>query len=115
MPDTVWRGRGRPNPKQPGIECIGAGCMVVTLEQPGAFPMLDGDVSRASWCLWCGGGVSNEYLGEDEDREPTPEEIDAAAEIAQNACAWPIGDRFYCEEPAVTEDHRCWKHTGEER
>lgn len=48
----------------PGMDCISRGHMLVSHTQEGAFPTSDGGVPTATWCLWCGGGVSNEYAEE---------------------------------------------------
>jgi hypothetical protein len=46
----------------PGLDCLGDGHILVSNEQPGAWFTEDGSVPWASWCLYCGGGVSNEDL-----------------------------------------------------
>lgn len=46
----------------PGLDCLVDGHISVQNEQPGAFPTENGQVPFASWCLYCGGGVSNEAL-----------------------------------------------------
>ena len=49
----------------PGLDCLTEGHIWVTNTEPGAFPTEGDAVPEASWCLWCGGGVSNELLPED--------------------------------------------------
>jgi hypothetical protein len=46
----------------PGLDCLTRGHLLVQMTQPGAFPAMDGALPWASWCLWCGSGVSNEDL-----------------------------------------------------
>lgn len=65
MPDQLFGS----NPETPGLDCIVRGHLLsVTLTQPGAFPTYPGSgEATATWCLWCGGGVSNELLPDDDD------------------------------------------------
>jgi len=49
----------------PGFDCISRGHILVTHEQEGAFPTDDGVLPKAHWCLWCGGGVSNEKIDDE--------------------------------------------------
>jgi hypothetical protein len=44
----------------PSLDCLAHNHMWVENVEPGAFPTSDGEPPRASWCLWCDGGVSNE-------------------------------------------------------
>jgi len=46
----------------PGLDCVSDGHIWVDNIEVGAFPTANGEVPHASWCLWCGGGVSNELL-----------------------------------------------------
>lgn len=46
----------------PGMDCLTRGHLHVENTEPGAFPTSDGEPAWAQWCLWCGGGVSNEQL-----------------------------------------------------
>lgn len=55
-PEQLW------SETMPGLDCLVRRHLLVTLEQEGAFPTANGEVPRATWCLWCGGGVSNEEL-----------------------------------------------------
>lgn len=56
-PAQLWSDR------MPGLDCLARrGHILVQHEQEGAFPTANGEVPSASWCLWCGGGVSNEEL-----------------------------------------------------
>lgn len=50
------------HPTVPGMDCLSRGHMTVEHTEPGAFPTSDGEPAWASWCLWCGAGVSNEQL-----------------------------------------------------
>lgn len=49
----------------PGLDCISRGHVLVEHTEPGAWPTEGGRTPWASWCLWCGGGVSNEALPEE--------------------------------------------------
>lgn len=40
----------------PALDCLAHNHFWIENIEPGAF----GKPLRASWCLWCGGGVSNE-------------------------------------------------------
>jgi hypothetical protein len=53
------------SPTQPGLDCISRGHLWVEHRQPGVWPTENGATPYASWCLWCGGGMSNELLPED--------------------------------------------------
>lgn len=46
----------------PGLDCLVREHIRVSHEQEGAFRTANGETPRATWCLWCGGGVSNEEL-----------------------------------------------------
>lgn len=47
----------------PGLDCLIRGHLLVTDTQPGAFETdPDSGEPTATWCLWCGGGVSNERV-----------------------------------------------------
>jgi hypothetical protein len=61
MASREWYGR-REASEVPGLDCLQPGHMTVAFEQPGAWPTEGDAVPRASWCLWCGTGVSNELL-----------------------------------------------------
>lgn len=59
--------------KTPGLDCLVRGHLVVTHTQPGAFPTYPGSgEATASWCVWCGGGVSNEMLFDDDGNPIEP-------------------------------------------
>lgn len=61
-PEQLW------SETTPGLDCLARrGHILVDLRQEGAFRTANGAVPRASWCLWCGGGVSNEDLGVDDE------------------------------------------------
>jgi hypothetical protein len=51
----------------PGLDCIVDHHFWIENIEPGAFPTSDGQPSWASWCLWCGGAVTNEYVPPEED------------------------------------------------
>ncbi len=55
-PEELW------SEVMPGLDCLVRKHLWVSLKQEGAFPTRDGRTPRATWCLWCGGGVSNEKL-----------------------------------------------------
>lgn len=57
-PDELW------SATTPGLDCLVRKHIRVELAQEGAFRTANGETPRASWCLWCGGGVSNEDLGD---------------------------------------------------
>lgn len=59
-----WHGRAEVS-EVPGLDCLNPGHLLVTLAQPGAFSTAEDQVATATWCLWCGGGVSNEEILED--------------------------------------------------
>lgn len=55
-PAQLWSER------TPGLDCLVRRHIWVSHKQEGAFPTANGEVPRATWCLWCGFGVSNEEL-----------------------------------------------------
>lgn len=56
-PEQLWSER------MPGLDCLVRRHLLVSHTQEGAFRTANGEMPRATWCLWCGGGVSNEELG----------------------------------------------------
>lgn len=60
------------NPDMPGLDCIPRGhVLTVEMTVPGAFATYPGTGEAwARWCLWCGGGVSNELLPTDDTESP---------------------------------------------
>lgn len=59
-PDGLW------SEQMPGLDCISRGHLLVQHEQPGAWTVAPDSYVRvpwAQWCIWCGGGVSNEDVG----------------------------------------------------
>lgn len=55
------------SPSMPGLDCISRGHILVEHEQPGAwlvYPDAHNPIPWASWCLWCGSGVSNGLVPE---------------------------------------------------
>lgn len=46
----------------PALDCISRGHVLVEDSAAGAFPTANGEIAWASWCLWCGTGVSNEAI-----------------------------------------------------
>jgi hypothetical protein len=47
----------------PAMDCLMRGHLLVTHTEPGAFETYpDSGEPTATWCLWCGGGVSNELI-----------------------------------------------------
>lgn len=61
-----WKEKGCKPHKAPGLDCISSGHISVEHEQVGAFETEPGQIPRASWCLWCGSGVSNMKLEDDD-------------------------------------------------
>lgn len=52
----------RTDTEPPGLGCLIANHMWITNAEPGAFTTSDGQTPWANWCLWCGGGSSNEDI-----------------------------------------------------
>jgi hypothetical protein len=62
--------RGLWSKDTPAFDCVWRGHLWVEHSEAGAWPTSDGAISWASWCPWCGTGVSNEQLPDE------PEETD---------------------------------------
>lgn len=58
-PERLW------SETMPGLDCLARKHIWVSHRREGAFRTANGETPRATWCLWCGGGVSNEDLGVD--------------------------------------------------
>ena len=46
----------------PALDCFSQGHIWVEHMEPGAWPTAHNAIPWAGWCLYCGGGVSNELL-----------------------------------------------------
>lgn len=53
----------------PGLDCLTDNHFWIENTEPGAWVTSDGLVPRANWCLWCGGGSTNEQLPDEEGRQ----------------------------------------------
>jgi len=55
------------HPDVPALDCLTRGHILVEHTEPGAWPTENDQTPWASWCLWCGSGVSNEELPHQEE------------------------------------------------